>query len=83
MKIMGSLAVGAAFFVGGLFVAVAPASAAGGPQPPTCYGASVNDGQAATTVHGFLGVNGQPGLSGAGPGGVAAFLVTARANCGF
>jgi hypothetical protein len=82
MKIMSSLAVGAAFFVAGLVVAGAPASAAG-PQPPTCYGSSVNDGQAAATVSSFLGGNGQPGLSSGSHGGVAAFLAQAHANCGF
>jgi hypothetical protein len=82
MKILSSLAVSAAFFVG-LVVAGAPASAAG-PQPPTCWGSSVNDGQAAAVVASFLGGNGQPGLSSFNHGAVGAYNNgTHYSTCGF
>jgi hypothetical protein len=82
MKILSSLAVGAAFFVG-LVVAGAPASAAG-PQPPNCWGSVANDGQTAAAVHIFLGANDQPGLSSFNQGLVGSFHTGLHESvCGF
>jgi hypothetical protein len=82
MKILSSLAVGAAFFVG-LVVTGAPASAAG-PQPATCWGSAANDGQYAAGVHTFLGANDQPGLSSFNHGLVGSYVVGLHETvCGF
>src|SRR5262249_1944522 len=83
MRIVKSLALGAALCVPGLLVAAAPASAAG-PQPPTCSGPGSNDGQTAALAHSFIGANGQPGLSSFNHGAAAAFIASQQqANCGF